>query len=77
MTSEMAIRGADQSATEQPDSKVWRVVAVVFLGPLMTQLDSTVVNVSLSSISHDPHASIDSAQGIVSGYLLVFIKGEY
>jgi EmrB/QacA subfamily drug resistance transporter len=68
--SEMAIRRTNQSAIEQLDSKVWRVVAVVFLGPLMTQLDSTVVNVSLSSISHDLHASIDSAQWIVSGYLL-------
>ena len=53
-----------QPASEHVDGRVWRVVAVVFLGPLMMQLDSTVVNVSLSSISHDLHASIDSAQWI-------------
>jgi len=76
MTSELAIRRTDQAATGQLDARVWRVVAVVFLGPLMTQLDSTVVNVSLSSISHDLQASIDPAQWIISGYLLVPIKGE-
>src|SRR5579864_6945739 len=70
MTSEMASRRTDQSAAEQLDSRVWRIVAVVFFGPLMTQLDSTVVNVSLSSIGRDLHASVDSVQWIVSGYLL-------
>jgi hypothetical protein len=32
------------------DPKVWKVIAVVLLGPFMTQMDSTVVNVSLSTI---------------------------
>ena len=52
------------------DPGIWRVAAVVFLGPFMTQLDSTVVNLSLSTIRQDLHASIATAQWIVSGYLL-------
>jgi len=36
----------------------------------MTQLDSTVVNVSISSIGQDLHVSISSAQWIIAGYLL-------
>lgn len=52
------------------DPRIWRVAAVVLLGPFMTQLDSTVVNVSLAAIRLDLHASIDSAQWIISGYLL-------
>jgi EmrB/QacA subfamily drug resistance transporter len=36
----------------------------------MTQMNSTVVNVSLSTIRHVLHASIDSVQWIISGYLL-------
>lgn len=36
----------------------------------MTQLDSTVVNVSLATISHALDSSIATAQWIVSGYLL-------
>jgi MFS family permease len=70
MTCEMASLPIDQSATEHVGSRALRVAAVVFLGPLMTQIDSTVVNVSLSSISHDLHASLDSVQWIISGYLL-------
>jgi hypothetical protein len=34
---------------EQIESHVWKVVAVVLWGPLMTQLDSTVVNPARSS----------------------------
>lgn len=49
---------------------VWRVIAVVLLGPFMTQMDSTVVNVSLSSIRESLRSSIASAQWIISGYLL-------
>ncbi|HSY21926.1 MAG TPA: DHA2 family efflux MFS transporter permease subunit [Polyangiaceae bacterium] len=52
------------------DPSILPVVAVVLLGPFMTQLDSTVVNVSLSAIRDDLHSSTDSAQWIVSGYLL-------
>jgi EmrB/QacA subfamily drug resistance transporter len=40
------------------------------MGPLMSQMDSTVVNVSLATIRQDLHASIDTVQWIVGGYLL-------
>lgn len=52
------------------DPRVWRVAAVVVIGPFMTQLDSTVVNVSLSTIRQDLQASNAAAQWIISGYLL-------
>src|SRR5580692_7962349 len=52
------------------DPKIWKVIAVVLLGPFMTQMDSTVVNVSLPSIRQDLHSTIASAQWIISGYLL-------
>ena len=45
-------------------------MAVVLLGPFMSQIDSTVVNVSLSAIRDDLHSSTESAQWIVSAYLL-------
>ena len=50
--------------------KVWKVIAVVLLGPLMAQMDSTIVNVSLSNIRESLHSTIASAQWIISGYLL-------
>lgn len=49
---------------------VWKVAVVAVIGPFMTQVDSTVVNVSLSTISHALDAPIATAQWIVSGYLL-------
>src|SRR5580698_8373131 len=70
MTGKLAAPPVARPALEPLNPRVWKVAAVVFLGPLMTQLDSTVVNVSLSSISQDLHASIDSVQWIVAGYLL-------
>ncbi|TKI03784.1 DHA2 family efflux MFS transporter permease subunit [Martelella alba] len=56
--------------TDSVDPVVWRVAAVVLIGSFMTQLDATVVNVSLSAVSRDLGSPIASAQWIVSGYLL-------
>jgi EmrB/QacA subfamily drug resistance transporter len=59
-----------ESDSGRIDSAVWRVLLVVFIGPFMAQLDSTVVNVSLSAIRDQLHATTAAAQWIVSGYLL-------
>jgi len=61
---------AERELQEGVDPKVWRVAAVVFLGPFMTGMDSTVVNVSLSTIGQELHASLPAAQWIMSAYLL-------
>jgi EmrB/QacA subfamily drug resistance transporter len=58
------------SASSRIDPMVWRVAVVVLIAPIMTQVDSTVVNVALSTIGQSLHASIASAQWIISGYLL-------
>jgi EmrB/QacA subfamily drug resistance transporter len=52
------------------DPAAFRVIAVILLGPFMSQMDSTVVNVSLSAIRDDLHSTIEHAQWIVSAYLL-------
>jgi EmrB/QacA subfamily drug resistance transporter len=48
----------------------WKIIAVAILGPFMSQMDSTVVNVSLSFIKQELRSTIASAQWVVSGYLL-------
>ncbi|RZF31660.1 DHA2 family efflux MFS transporter permease subunit [Paraburkholderia sp. UYCP14C] len=58
------------SASTRIDPTVWKVAAVVSIGSFMSQMDSTLVNVSLSTIGHTLDASIATAQWIVSGYLL-------
>ena len=56
--------------TNRLDPKIWKVIGVVLFGPFMTQMDSTIVNVSLSNIRDSLHSSISSAQWVMSGYLL-------
>lgn len=62
-----------QSHANKPariDMRVWKVVLVVSIGSFMAQMDSTLVNVSLSAIGHTLGAPIARTQWIVSGYLL-------
>jgi EmrB/QacA subfamily drug resistance transporter len=56
--------------SEGLEPRAWKIIAVAILGPFMSQMDSTVVNVSLSFIKQELHSSIASAQWVVSGYLL-------
>ena len=60
----------ESHASGEMDPRVWKIAAVVVLAPFMTQLDSTVVNVSLSTIRQDLQSPLTSAQWIISGYLL-------
>lgn len=49
---------------------VWKVASVAVLGSLLSQLDATIVNVSLSSLTVVLHSSLDVVQWVTSGYLL-------
>ncbi|MDR3480166.1 MAG: hypothetical protein P4L91_05570 [Burkholderiaceae bacterium] len=51
------------------DPSAGKVAAVVVVGPFMTQMDATAVNVSLTAIRQELHSSIATSQWIVSGYL--------
>jgi EmrB/QacA subfamily drug resistance transporter len=64
------IAASTEKSAAKLDPAALRVIAVVLLGPFMSQMDSTVVNVSLSAIRDDLHSSTESAQWIVSAYLL-------
>jgi MFS family permease len=52
------------------DPRVWRIVSVAMLGSFLSQLDATVVNVSLSSLATELHSSLSVIQWVTSGYLL-------
>jgi EmrB/QacA subfamily drug resistance transporter len=56
--------------SDKLSAEAWKVIGVAILAPFMTLMDSTIVNVSLSSIKDDLHASISLSQWIISGYLL-------
>jgi MFS family permease len=49
---------------------IWKIIAVTVAGAFMTQLSTTMVNVSLSSLRTELHASLSAIQWVTSGYLL-------
>lgn len=52
------------------DPSVWKISAVALFGGLLSQLDATIVNVSLSNLAVDLNVSISTIQWVTSGYLL-------
>jgi MFS family permease len=52
------------------DPRIWKIVSVVLLGPLMTSLDSTVVNVSLETLGRELHVPLTTTQWVTTAYLL-------
>jgi EmrB/QacA subfamily drug resistance transporter len=70
VTGATEIDSGQAAARTRVDPLVWKVALVALLGPLMAQMDSTIVNVSLSTIQESLHASLGAAQWIVTGYLL-------
>ncbi|KAG8153714.1 DHA2 family efflux MFS transporter permease subunit [Burkholderia catarinensis] len=63
-------RPAPDRSADRLDPAIWKVSAVAMLGSLLSQLDATIVNVSLSSLATDLHASLSTIQWVTSGYLL-------
>jgi EmrB/QacA subfamily drug resistance transporter len=56
--------------SDQVDRRVWIIAAACTCGPLMSGLDSTMVNVSLDTIGRAFNAPLGTIQWITSGYLL-------
>src|ERR1700731_1546103 len=49
---------------------IWKIIAVTWAGAFMAQVSTTMVNVSLSSLGTELHASLSAIQWVTSGYLL-------
>jgi EmrB/QacA subfamily drug resistance transporter len=58
------------SSTDRIDSATWRIAGTIVLGGIMTNVDTTVVNVALESLVRDFGASVTSVQWVATGYLL-------
>ena len=58
------------SETEKISPTVWKIASVATIGSFLSQLDATVVNVSLSSLATELHTSLSVIQWVTSGYLL-------
>jgi EmrB/QacA subfamily drug resistance transporter len=55
---------------DRVDRRIWVIAAACSCGPLMSGIDSTMVNVSLDSIGRAFDAPLGTVQWITSGYLL-------
>ena len=51
-------------------ARLIQICAVVSFGPFLSQLDTTLVNVALSTLSEDLNAPLDVIQWVATGYLL-------
>lgn len=70
-TSSTSAPAAERPAALAPiPAEVWRVAWVIVFGAFMANLDTSLVNVGLDTISRDLHGSLASAQWVTSGYLL-------
>jgi EmrB/QacA subfamily drug resistance transporter len=56
--------------TDRVDRRVWIIAAACSCGPLMSGLDSTMVNVSLDTLGSVFDVPLGSVQWVVNGYLL-------
>src|ERR1700729_3416773 len=56
--------------SDRLDPLIWKITSVAVIGSFLSQLDATVVNVSLSSLAVELHSSLSAIQWVTSGYLL-------
>lgn len=56
--------------SDRIDPYVWKIAAVAAGGAFLSQIDATVVNVSLSTLANDLHTNLNTIQWVTSGYLL-------
>src|SRR4051795_11953290 len=58
------------AAANRIDARVWRISLVVIVGSIMSILDTTIVNVALSSLGRELHSTVAEIQWVVTGYML-------
>jgi len=56
--------------SDRLDPLVWKITSVAVIGSFLSQLDATVVNVSLATLAVELHSSLTAIQWVTSGYLL-------
>jgi EmrB/QacA subfamily drug resistance transporter len=66
----MASAAEEPRETAPPSPQLWRISSVAVLGAFVSQMDATVVNVSLSSLALELHTTLSHIQWVTSGYLL-------
>ena len=58
------------TTSEPIPSEIWRIAGVIVLGAFMAGLDTSLVNVGLTTIAAKLHGSLPYTQWVSSGYLI-------
>jgi EmrB/QacA subfamily drug resistance transporter len=66
----MASTDQDQREAAPASPHLWRISSVAILGAFLSQMDATVINVSLASLALELDTTLSSIQWVTSGYLL-------
>src|SRR6185312_10149512 len=72
LSSVVAPTKAEDALNLPPDPRRWIGLVVMLAGPLMTGMDSFIVNVAVPSIQKELGASFASIQFVVAGYSLMY-----
>src|SRR5271170_406826 len=59
-----------KGAAEALPAGIWKIVTVAILGSFLSQLDATVVNVSLPTLAVELHSTLSTIKWVTSGYML-------
>jgi EmrB/QacA subfamily drug resistance transporter len=59
-----------KGAAEALPAGIWKIGTVAILGSFLSQLDATVVNVSLPTLAVELHSTLSTIQWVTSGYML-------
>src|SRR5580704_9950654 len=70
MSSVAATTDTTPGDSDRIEPWVWRIAAIVVIGSIMSILDTTIVNVALTSLGRELHSSIADIQWVMTGYLL-------
>jgi EmrB/QacA subfamily drug resistance transporter len=66
----MAPKDDVQPETAPNGPQLWKISTVAVLGAFLSQMDATIVNVSLSGLAAELHTGLSNIQWVTSGYLL-------
>ncbi len=66
----MSVTKADETGPARLDAALLTVVGVMVLGGMMSYLDATIVNVGISTLGGEFHATLSTIEWVTTGYLL-------
>ena len=72
MSAATSAPAASAGPDDRLDPALIRLAAILLTGAIAPFLDTTIVNVAIESIGRGLHASVDTVQWVLTGYLLAF-----